>query len=95
MAAFIVSVVALGGWLAWIVNQPPCGPPGTTDLASVDRWAPWAFIFGELGAIALAGLALKRTPLRIAVTVTTVGGLAVLSGALIAFLIAAHNGCFS
>jgi hypothetical protein len=94
-SALAVSVLLLGGWIAWLAHQPPCGPPGNTELAHVDRWMPFAFIAGEFVGITALGALLKRPLLSIAVAIATVGTLSILCGALIAFLIAARGGCFS
>ena len=95
LSATVISILMLGGWVAWLSTQPACGPPGNTQLAHIDRWAPGAFIVVEFAAMSLAGLLLKRTLLAVAVTLATIGGVAILCGALIAFVIAARGGCFS
>lgn len=95
LSATVISILVLGAWFAWIAHQPACGPPGNTRLAHIDRWAPLAFIILEFAALSVVGLLLKRTLVAVAVTLVTIGGLAVLCGALIAFVIAARGGCFS
>jgi hypothetical protein len=95
LTATVISILVLGAWFAWIAHQPACGPPGDTQLAHIDRWAPAAFIAFEFAALSVAGLFLRRPVLAVAVTLVTVGGLAILCGALIAFVIASRGGCFS
>lgn len=95
LSATVISILVLGAWFAWIAHQPACGPPGNTQLAHIDRWAPWVFIVVEFAALSVIGLLLKRTLLAVAVTLATVGGLAILCGALVALVIAARGGCFS
>ena len=95
VGAIIISVLILGAWFGVLADRPACGPPGNTRRAHVDRWAPWAFIVGEFVALSLTGIVFRRTLVLIAVVLATVGGVAILGGALIVFANAAHAGCFS
>jgi hypothetical protein len=90
-----ISIAVLAGWVAWIAPQPPCGPPGNTQLAAADRWVPWVFVVFEFVCLTMVGVVLQRRWTTILWVVACVGTITVVCGGLIDFLIAAYGHCFA
>jgi len=89
------AVLLLLGWVAVIISQPACGPPGNTEAAAVDRWLPWALITLVVVGPGFAGLAMRRSPAMVFWTIVLVGAAATFCGGATDLLIAAGANCFA